>query len=50
MTLKGWNNPLPEWLEKAVIYGSLKVIEIKGIEYLQGSVRNPLTGTLVTFE
>jgi hypothetical protein len=43
MTLQGWTNPLPSYLENAVNSGVIKVVQvtIKGVLYelLQGSVK-----------
>ena len=46
--LMGWVNPLPLWLHEAVLDGTLNVVEVKGVQLLQGTVTNP-QGTIIQF-
>ena len=52
--LLGWFKPLPEWLEKAVLEGKVKVVQDtwqgKPFECLKGEVLNPLTDTIIGFK
>ena len=46
--LLDWVNPLPFWLREAVLDGRLNVVEVKGVQLLQGKATNP-QGTVIQF-
>lgn len=48
MLLKGWVNPLPDWIVKALESGQLQVKQAKDHEYLVGTATNP-QGTIISF-
>lgn len=51
MTLKGWYGSLLPWVESQVKLGNLKIItDIKGNEFLQGTVLNPHTNIIIEFQ
>ncbi len=48
MQLRGWTNPLPEWIVEQIKAGNLVIIEGKDSQWLHGKVVNP-QGTKVEF-
>ena len=49
LTLEGSTFPLPEWIEEAVLEGTLEIRVTKaGYEVLKGQAKDP-TGRTVTF-